>query len=251
MSLSSALALRTDRRGFIKHFALSTAVSTMGGKLWTARLLADVGPYGEPVGRIVVKVSDYPALANQFGAVRFRFLGLASETFPFSLNREDETTFHAVDTRCTHAGCMVNVYDSVAFAMVCDCHGSRYDIKGEVSQGPAVNNLLRYNTHFDGVDTVTVFIPLLDMSIRSVSVQERTGSTVRVRLQFPTTQYGRYRIFFREHLEDAPVAVLFATTPAGPATSSEIDADGFPLTVYVDAALPQGFFSVALVVEEY
>jgi Rieske Fe-S protein len=248
---TSALALRTDRRSFIKHFALSTVVSTVGGKLWTARLLADVGPYGEPVGRIVIKVSDYPALALPFGAVRFRFLGLDSATYPFSLNREDETTFHAVDTRCTHAGCMVNVFESAAFAMICDCHGSRFSIRGEVSQGPAANNLWRYDTHFDGVDTVTVFIPLLDMSIRSLSLQERTGSTVRVRLQFPTTQFARYRILFRQNLADAPVAVFFATTPTGPADQSEIDADGTPLTVYVDAALPQGFFSVALVVEEY
>lgn len=245
----SPSTLTGDRRGFIKHFALSTAVSMVGGKLWKARLLADVGPYGEPIGRIVIKISDYPALANQFGSVRFRFVGLDSGTFPFALNREDENTFYAVDTRCTHAGCMVNSFESTLFAMVCDCHGSEYSLSGQVINGPAVNDLLRYHLTYDGLDTVTVFIPGLDVSLRSIAVQEQTASTVRVRLDFPTILYGRYKVLYRQNLEDAPAGVLFSTTPAGAATLSEIETDGFPQTVYVDAALPRGFFSVALVVD--
>jgi Rieske Fe-S protein len=241
-------SLSTDRRRFIKHFALSTAASMVGETLWKARLLADVGP-GDGVGRIVIKVSDYPALANQFGSVRFQFLGAESGTFPFALNRADETTFYAVDTRCTHAGCLVNQFEPTQFAMVCDCHGSEYSISGQVINGPAFNDLFRYNVAFDGIDKVTVFIPGLDISLRDIAVQAQTATTIRVRLDFPTALGGRYQILFRQNLDDSPFAVLFATTPTGPATQSVLDADGFPKSVYVDAALPRGFFSVALVVE--
>lgn len=239
----------SDRRGFIRHFALSTAVSMVGGKLWTARLLADVSPFGEPIGRIVIKLGDYPALASQFGAVRFRFAGLDGGAFPFSLNRADETTFYAVDTRCTHAGCMVNAFESTRFAMVCDCHQSEYNIMGEVVAGPATNDLMRYNVTFDGNDTVTVFIPGLDMTLRDIAVQEKTATTIRVRLDFPTIQFGKYKVQYRQNLSDDPIDVFFSTTPDGPATLSDIEVPGLSQTLYVDAALPSGFFSVALVVE--
>ncbi len=249
MSLLTS-SLRTDRRTFIKHFALSTAASAWAGMPWTARLLADVGPSGEPLGRIVIKLSDYPALALQFGSVRFRFVGLDGGTFPFALNREDDDTFHAVDTRCTHQGCMVEAFDRVPFAMVCYCHYSEYNLRGEVQAGPAGNALARYHVEYDGVDKVTVFIPGLDMSIRSVTVQERTASSVRLQLVFPTIAYGRYRVLFRQNLEDDPVGVFFASTPTGAATLSEIETDGLPRSVYVDCSFPKGFFSIALIVEE-
>jgi Rieske Fe-S protein len=242
--------LRTDRRSFIRHFALSTAVSMAGGKLWTARVLADVGPLGEPFEPIIIKLTDYPALLNQNGSVRFRFMGLDGGTFPFALNRADETTFYAVDTRCTHAGCMVNAFESTRFAMVCDCHQSEYDIMGRVQAGPAVNDLIRYNVTYDGVNKVTVIVPGLDLTIRSVAVVEKTAAAVRVRLDFPTIPFGKYAIQYRQNIEDEPVGVLFATTPTGPATLSDIETNGQLQTVYVDAALPRGFFSVALVVEE-
>lgn len=240
-----------DRRRFIKHFAVSTAASMVGGKLWSARLLAEVG-HGLPNNRIHIKLSDYPALQNVYGSVRFQFMSLDGTFYPFALNRADEATFYAVDTRCTHMGCMVNAFNATeppTFSMVCDCHYSEYSIMGERITGPATGDLYRHNVSYDGLDTVTVFIPGLDMAIRSVTVQEKTAVAIRVRLDFPTLPYARYKVLFRQNLGDEPLGVLFATTPAGPATLSEVQAGGSTQTVYVDAALPRGFFSVALVVE--
>ncbi len=245
--------LRTDRRSFIKHFALSTAVSMWAGKPWTARLLADVDPYGQPVGRIVIKVSDYPSLQYQFGSVVFTFAGQDGGYFPFSLNRaDDENVFYAVDTRCTHMGCPVDGFVAQRSAMVCQCHFSQYDIMGRVIQGPAMNDLERYRLTYDGLDTITVFIPGIDMSIRDIAVQEQAGSTVRLRLQFPTIPYGRYKVQYRQNLSDEPLDVYFADTPTGAASLDFIEApNGLGLTVYVDASLPRGFFSVALIVDGY
>jgi len=242
----------TNRRRFIKHFAISSAVSMVGGKLWTARVLADVGPLGEPLGRIRIKLSDYhPALTNPFGSVRFRFAAIDGGTYPFALNRADEATFYAVDTRCTHEGCVVNPFLGASEgSMVCDCHQSEYNIAGEVVVGPALANLRRYRVAYDGEDEVTVFIPGLDLSIRSVTVQQQTAAVIRLRLDFPTYPFARYRVQYRQQLTDTPIGVFFATTPTGPATLTEIETTGLPQTVYVDAGLPRGFFSVALVVEE-
>ncbi len=41
--------------------------------------------------------------------------------------------------RCPHLGCRLNVEDGAGF--VCPCHGSRFDLKGERLEGPAVRNL--------------------------------------------------------------------------------------------------------------
>ncbi len=48
---------------------------------------------------------------------------------------QDENT-HAVDTTCTHLGCEV-AWNNAEKSWDCPCHGSRYDFKGEVLNGPA------------------------------------------------------------------------------------------------------------------
>lgn len=242
----------SDRRQFLKHFALSTAVSLCGGKLWTARLLAEVDLSGQSIGRFPIKISDYPALEYQFGSVRFAFahpLNPGDGPYPFVLTNAGNGEFFAVDTRCSHAGCVVEAFDSAQFAMVCYCHGSEYDLMGNVTRGPATNALFRYQATFDGTDTVTVVVPGIDMTVRNVQVQEKTGETVRVRLDFPTLATGYYRIHFRPDLSAPPQEILFSDSPTGAPTLSQITGTGNLQTVYVDAAFPQGFFSVALVLE--
>lgn len=238
-----------NRRGFVKHFALTSAASMIGGKLWTARLLADIGPNGEPVARIPIKISDYPALQDGLGSVRFKFASTTADFFPFTVTRSEDNMFYAVDTRCTHRGCIVDAYSAPDFAMICPCHGSHYSYRGEVISGPAVENLQRYVTDYDGLDTVIVFLSGLDMRINSVKVESSTPSTLRMRLDFPTIIGGRYRVQFRQDLNAAPQEVLFTISATGSADLDQILGTAPAQTVYVDAPRPQGFFSVALVVD--
>ena len=42
--------------------------------------------------------------------------------------------------RCPHAGCMVD-YEKESNEFVCPCHQSKFNIDGEVIQGPAEDNL--------------------------------------------------------------------------------------------------------------
>lgn len=50
---------------------------------------------------------------------------------------------HAVSLRCTHLGCLLH-FNAAETSWDCPCHGSRFDIDGEVLAGPAVRPLERH-----------------------------------------------------------------------------------------------------------
>jgi cytochrome b6-f complex iron-sulfur subunit len=53
-------------------------------------------------------------------------------------------TYKAISGICTHQGCIVADFDGSDF--VCPCHGSKFDLNGNVVQGPAPSKLRQYNT---------------------------------------------------------------------------------------------------------
>jgi glycine/D-amino acid oxidase-like deaminating enzyme/nitrite reductase/ring-hydroxylating ferredoxin subunit len=54
--------------------------------------------------------------------------------------RDDEGCLHELSARCTHLGCIV-AWNSAERTWDCPCHGSRFDHRGAVVQGPAVEPL--------------------------------------------------------------------------------------------------------------
>ncbi|MET8759140.1 FAD-dependent oxidoreductase [Lentzea sp. NPDC004782] len=54
--------------------------------------------------------------------------------------RDDEGHLHAVSMRCTHLGCLVR-FNAAERSWDCPCHGSRFDVDGEVLEGPATRPL--------------------------------------------------------------------------------------------------------------
>jgi glycine/D-amino acid oxidase-like deaminating enzyme/nitrite reductase/ring-hydroxylating ferredoxin subunit len=56
--------------------------------------------------------------------------------------RDDAGELHAVSTRCTHLGCQVR-WNAAERTWDCPCHGSRFDVDGDVLNGPAVKPLAR------------------------------------------------------------------------------------------------------------
>ena len=56
--------------------------------------------------------------------------------------RDDDGDLHAVSMRCTHLGCLVR-FNAAERSWDCPCHGSRFDVDGEVLEGPATRPLPR------------------------------------------------------------------------------------------------------------
>jgi glycine/D-amino acid oxidase-like deaminating enzyme/nitrite reductase/ring-hydroxylating ferredoxin subunit len=56
--------------------------------------------------------------------------------------RDPDGGLHAVSLRCTHLGCLVS-FNEAETSWDCPCHGSRFDVDGEVLEGPATKPLPR------------------------------------------------------------------------------------------------------------
>ena len=54
--------------------------------------------------------------------------------------RDEQGALHAVSAKCTHLGCVVH-WNSAERSWDCPCHGSRFDVNGEVLHGPAATAL--------------------------------------------------------------------------------------------------------------
>jgi Rieske Fe-S protein len=54
--------------------------------------------------------------------------------------RDPAGTVHAVSPTCTHLYCQVS-WNSAERSWDCPCHGSRFDVRGHVLEGPAVDDL--------------------------------------------------------------------------------------------------------------
>jgi glycine/D-amino acid oxidase-like deaminating enzyme/nitrite reductase/ring-hydroxylating ferredoxin subunit len=54
--------------------------------------------------------------------------------------RDHDGGLHAVSMRCTHLGCLVR-FNAAETSWDCPCHGSRFDVDGNVLEGPAVKPL--------------------------------------------------------------------------------------------------------------
>ena len=50
--------------------------------------------------------------------------------------RDEDGVAHVLNPRCTHMGCTVG-WNATDRTWDCACHGSRYDVEGNVLQGPA------------------------------------------------------------------------------------------------------------------
>jgi len=113
------------------------------------------------------------ALASLFFLGRFLAPRLPSRRAPFSVPAaevprhgalvynerrvaviRDETGYHAIGLSCTHLGCTVAVTPG---ELVCPCHGSVFDRRGNVLKGPADRPLPRYPVEEKG-DRLLVYM---------------------------------------------------------------------------------------------
>jgi Rieske Fe-S protein len=69
----------------------------------------------------------------------------------------DAGGLYAMSASCTHQGCLVSVVSATTPQSVsCPCHGSRFDVNGAVTQGPAGRPLPHYQVDVATDGTITI-----------------------------------------------------------------------------------------------
>lgn len=242
-----------SRRNWVKRFAIGTAVAA-GAERWKSLLLADISPAVDPGNILSFKISDYPALQTDYGSIRFSLFGSSVRDGVITVTRAPGLVFYSTSAYCTHEGCIVDPYDHSegTEAMICYCHGSVYNIQGQLITAATENqaNLPAYNTSYaDGV--VKVEVPDLNVKVNSASLVT-PGAGTRFRMTFSVKNGGKYRIHYTPNLIVAPVVISFASTENGAFSSSQFNSSTTGTkTVWVNAASQRGFYFVELLVTEY
>jgi Rieske Fe-S protein len=89
-------------------------------------------------GKLSLPYSEVAESLDEHGAVRLRADGLEEDLV---LLRGEDGKLQVLGATCSHLGCQVR--PGGAF-LVCPCHGSTFDLNGEVVRGPAQKPLNRY-----------------------------------------------------------------------------------------------------------
>ena len=104
-------------------------------------------------GKVVLPFAKVPALQSPGGTFTGQPTGLGDT---LNVVRVDQSTVIALSAICTHQGCTV-AYAKSTNNFVCPCHGSNYDLSGNVTAGPAVKPVKKYTAVLDA-DGVTVTV---------------------------------------------------------------------------------------------
>ena len=133
---------QVSRREFLTYAAASTAGAALGGLLGCAAALTYPATVVE--GQISLSRSELDQLAGPNRPVIVKAPDLPD---PVILIPVDEKTFRAVSAKCTHLGCHVRPAKNF---LVCPCHGSTFNLGGEVVRGPASSALTTYPIEING-----------------------------------------------------------------------------------------------------
>ena len=141
-----------SRRGFLRGFAATCAASVCphallgcGGPVAAAAARTIALPPAVD-GKIVVPVADIPELSAVGGWVIGTSTGLQE---PCIVVRSEAGRIDVASARCTHAGCNV-AFNGLNYTLDCPCHGSSFELDGQVVSGPATLPLRAFRTEFDG-----------------------------------------------------------------------------------------------------
>ncbi len=91
-----------------------------------------------------------PELANVGDGIQ---LNADELDYPILLIKASPERFVALSTECMHLGCTVKKQPSV---IRCPCHGSVYDLSGNVLNGPTERPLKQYQVTMLGTQAVIV-----------------------------------------------------------------------------------------------
>jgi len=126
------------RRDFIKKTASASAMlcCSMAG----ASLLQSCGS----VKQITAEIKDKSILVSkaEFAENTYVVISNMALPAPIYLHKVSDEEYTAFLMLCTHNDCEL---EATAKMLVCPCHGSEFDLKGEVTEGPAEKPLMEFN----------------------------------------------------------------------------------------------------------
>jgi len=240
---------RSDRRTFSRTFLFCLAASLVEGKVWKRRLLAEVRPPGpNENGVLTLKLSDFPALAADFGAVRIGTSALANNLptglfYPILVNRAPNNVFHVLSSQCTHEDTVVRAYSRTSNSCVCPRHGSVFGIDGRRISGVAQSALRKFDAVFDGQDALRITLP--DMAF-AVEARVNAAASGRIEIEFLAFSNIEYELFHRARMEDPWARIPFASSPAGAVSATSIKGRDDYVKIYSELKAEAGFLQVAM-----
>jgi nitrite reductase/ring-hydroxylating ferredoxin subunit len=225
--------MTTPRRKFIRLVTFGAATSVISGKLWQREVLAYCEPIpDQPQGVFKIRVSDYPALLQNWGSVRIGVNPVTGgdpfpegDFYPILINRDDGGKFYVLDCECRHQSCVVPPFNLADGGIHCQCHGSLYWVDGSVLNGPAGS-------------------PLGAFQVSATVLPGGTNS--RIQIDFYANTNVTYEVNFRQRLGDPWMRAAFAATPSGPANQTSMTTSGQDVSVYVDRPGASGYYAVGM-----
>ncbi len=139
-----------DRRAFLSVATLAAASALLQACGGGGGAAFFTGPSG---GALVVKLSDFAALATVGGLARVDN-GVGA---PTALARTGASSFVGITMVCTHQGATIDVINGASFR--CPNHGALFSSTGAWQGGQPTSSLATYSATFDGTNTVTIARP--------------------------------------------------------------------------------------------
>jgi len=97
-----------------------------------------------------IKGEDLLIPISSFGkdgeALKYLVVNNSQLQYPIYVFRFSETDYTALYMQCTHQGNELTAYGE---KLVCSAHGSEFDNKGEITNGPALSPLRAFQTKLD------------------------------------------------------------------------------------------------------
>ena len=136
-----------NRRKFLATSCLSCLAGSLG-----ASLLAGCGSL--PIVRapivgsdLVIPLTEFPRPGTPGGSSTVHLLVHNDRLeYPVCIYRDGGDRYHALWMQCTHQGTELQV---IGDRIECTAHGSLFDRRGTVLQGPASTNLRSFPVHVD------------------------------------------------------------------------------------------------------
>jgi Rieske Fe-S protein len=148
-----------NRRDFLKNssltgIGLAAGIAALQGIDLSNVQAAPLIP-GGGIREIPIAIQDTPELAEVGGVFKLDIDDLEKS---IQVVRTGESSFLAIDVKCSHKGCDLAYDNKSGEKFVCPCHGSAFKVTGEVINGPASIPVMAYKTSFKD-NTVTLYVP--------------------------------------------------------------------------------------------